>query len=63
MEKFGMYSYIGGCDECDISWESRNVAGVAVQHARKYGHHCWYETGFSIDCSGDQAPSTTVKKD
>ena len=45
--KGGLTYYSGGCHDCGASWGSRNVMGVAAQHAAKYGHETWADVGYS----------------
>ena len=43
----GLVHYHGGCEDCPANWGTRNVIGLAAQHAEKYGHTTWAETGYS----------------
>ena len=45
----GLVDYRGGCRDCDATWHSRNVMGLAAQHADKYGHQAWVELGSSFE--------------
>lgn len=47
--KGGLVDYRGGCHECGKSWASRNVMGVAAQHADRYGHQTWVELGSAFE--------------
>lgn len=46
-KKGGLVHYHGGCHDCDAEWGSCNVVGLAAQHAMRYGHKTWAETGHS----------------
>lgn len=35
----GMIAIVAECYDCGKVWQTRNAHGVAVQHARKYGHN------------------------
>lgn len=43
----GLVHYNGGCHDCEARWQSCNVVGLAAQHAMRYGHVTWAETGHS----------------
>ena len=47
--KGGLVDYRGGCRDCGASWASRNVMGIAVQHADRYSHQVWVELGSSFE--------------
>lgn len=50
----GLVHYIGGCNDCDATWSSRNVLGLAAQHAKSYGHDTWAETGHAYAFEGSK---------
>ena len=37
--------HYGTCQDCGKSFGAANVLGLAAQHADKYGHHVYVETG------------------
>ena len=45
--------HIGGCDDCSARWTSRNVLGIASQHAKKYKHKVWVETSHRYEINGN----------
>ena len=51
----GLVHYVGGCRDCDAEWCSRNVIGLAAQHAKRYGHDTWADTGHSYSFEGSKA--------
>lgn len=50
----GLVHYMGGCNDCDATWSTCNVIGLAAQHAKCYGHHTWAETGHSYHFEGSK---------
>ena len=52
----GLVHYQGGCNDCDAEWFSRNVLGLAAQHAKKHRHNTWAETGHAYSFDGQTLP-------
>lgn len=40
--------FVGDCQDCDATFSSRNVQGLAAQHADKYGHEVHVELGYAF---------------
>ncbi len=53
----GLVHYVGGCNDCDVEWCSRNVIGVAAAHAKRYRHNTWAETGHAYVFDGQTLPA------
>lgn len=50
----GLTHYIGGCNDCGKEWATRNVVGLAAQHAKKTGHSTWAELGHTYIFNHDK---------
>jgi hypothetical protein len=45
----GLVDFRGGCFTCSKFWSTKNVMGLAAQHAEKNpGHETWAEMGYSF---------------
>ena len=49
----GLVHYWGQCRDCDFTVSSRNAVGLASQHAQRYKHQVWVETGHHYEITAD----------
>ena len=49
----GLVHYYGHCRDCEKEWYTRNAMGLAAQHAQRYGHQAWVETGYHHELTPD----------